>query len=652
MKPALLLVDLQGDHLATPELRPSADAVVTRAAVLLENCRHRRIPVIHIWTTIRRNKDRRLPHWERTDRWMCIAGTSGHQPPALLQPQASETIIHKRGFNAFAGADLDSTLQRLNCDTAIVAGVHLHTCVRLVAMGCLERHLQVFMAEDAVASEDPIYSASTRRWLAERCVEFEPVSAILARLDGGAPPALIHRSPRATDEVLFEVPIAGASEVASAAAAAQDAWANWRRTPPSARQQLLENLANRLDAAGPDLAQQMAIEIGKPISQGFEEVHRAAQNVRDVIRRAAEFEPLKREPAGLVRLQPLGVVAVISPWNNPVAIPVGKIAPALAYGNTVVWKPAPAALRIAQVILRLLHEAGVPADAVRLLTGDHNTAQQLAANENVNAVTFTGSVLAGYSIQEICARRIVPLQAELSGNNAAIVWDDADLSHAARQVAWGAFAFAGQRCTANRRTIVSAPRFENFLQELKDAAGRLVWGDPLEKTTDIGPVINSAKRDEHAALIARAQADGTRRVEFPHAMRIREPWVKTGAYAQPAIVGCDQPNHPLVQEETMSPLLVVQRAENFEHALALCNGVRHGLVAAFFGNSPELQQKFLAEGRAGVLKFNTSTAGADTSLPFGGWKASGIGPPEHGGGDRFFYTRAQTVYGAEKLRLG
>ena len=305
-----------------------------------------------------------------------------------------------------------------------------------------------------------------------------------------------------------------------------------------------------------------------------------------MLRRAAAFELERQEAAGLVRYQPLGVVAIISPWNNPAAIPVGKIVPALAYGNAVVWKPAPAATRIAQVILQLFHEAGVPADALRLLTGDHTTAQHLAANEHVDAVTFTGSLAGGYAMQEICARRVVPLQAELSGNNAAIVWDDADLSHAAAQIAWGAFGFAGQRCTANRRVIVHAPLFENLLHELKAAGERLVWGDPLEAATDIGPVIHLAKRDETAALVARAEGDArVHRVERLHQARAQEPWVRTGAYAQPAILCCDHPDHALVQEETMSPLLIVQRAENFEHALALCNGVRHGLAAALFSDT-------------------------------------------------------------------
>ena len=244
---------------------------------------------------------------------------------------------------------------------------------------------------------------------------------------------------------------------------------------------LFEKAAARLEAAAPKLARQMAAEIGKPLSHGLEEVRRAAVNIRDVIRRAANFELQTRAAAGMVRHQPLGIVAIISPWNNPVAIPVGKIAPALVYGNTVIWKPAPAATNISRAVLQLLRDSGVPRDAVQLLAGDHTTAQQLAANENVNAVTLTGSAQAGFAIQEICARRFVPLQAELNGNNAAIVWDDADLPHAAGQVAWGAFGFAGQRCTANRRVIVSKKNFGNLSARIEDRRRKTGLGRPVEK---------------------------------------------------------------------------------------------------------------------------------------------------------------------------
>jgi acyl-CoA reductase-like NAD-dependent aldehyde dehydrogenase/nicotinamidase-related amidase len=645
MKPALLLVDLQGDYLAAPGLQPVAAILTARAAALLDECRRSGVPIIHIWTTIRRGHDHRLPHWKEAGRWLCVAGTAGHQPPARLRPLDGETVVHKTGFNAFADFTLDAALKRLHCNCVIIAGLHLHACVRTAAVECLERGLRVWIAEDAVGSNDPIHAAATRRWLAQRCVQFAPCRDLPNRLEGGAGAGLIHYSPRESKTVLFEVPVAAASEIAAAAAAAQGAWAGWRRSSLSSRCGILEKVAAALEGAAPDLARQMAVEIGKPLGHGMEEVRRAAANVRDVLGRAAAFEFQERRAAGIVRHQPLGVVALISPWNNPVAIPVGKIAPALIYGNTVVWKPAPAAAAISAAVLGLLRQAGVPGDAVQVLTGGPATAQGLAADKNVNAVTITSSAEAGFALQEICARRLVPLQAELSGNNAAIVWGGGNLPEAAAQIARGAFGFAGQRCTANRRVIVHARQLKRFLGELRGAAASLVWGDPLERTTDIGPVIDTGKRDEHAALALAAKSSGAaHRVEFLFGDRAGERWVKKGAYAQPVMVCCDEPEHPLVQEETMSPLLVVQRADTFEEALGLCNGVRHGLAAALFSHSPKHQEKFLDEAQAGILKLNASTAGVDVTLPFGGWKASALGPPEHGEGDRLFYTRTQTVY--------
>jgi len=316
-------------------------------------------------------------------------------------------------------------------------------------------------------------------------------------------------------------------------------------------------------------------------------------------------------------------------------------------GRTALVTGAGSADGIGFATAKLLREAGIPDGTVRILTGDHATAQTLAADENVNAVTITGSACAGFAIQEICARRFLPFQAELSGNNAAIVWDGAELPRAAAQIAFGAFGFAGQRCTANRRVIINEALFESFLGELKIQAEKLNWGDPLHESTHIGPVIHTAKRGEQAALIKAVQESGVaRRVEFLFASRAGESWVKAGAYAQPVIVCCDDPGHPLVQEETMSPLLIVQRAAHFDEALKLCNGVRHGLAAALFSDSAVLQEQFLTEARAGILKINSATAGVDVSLPFGGWKMSGHGPPEHGAGDRLFYTRMQAVYGA------
>ena len=643
MTRALVLVDLQRDYLRAAGLRPAADAIVERAAALLDGCRRRGVPVVHVRTTIRRDDDRRLPHWRADGRWECVAGTEGHDAPGPVRAAPGEPVIDKAGFDGFADGSLPRTLATIGCSEVLVAGVHLHACVRAVVTGCLERQLAVTVAEDAVGSNDPMHAASTRRWLADRTVRFRSVHAILAAPEGASPPAtLVHRSPRALDTILFDVQAAGAAEVADAAHRAQTAWRGWRQTRLEDRQAVLARFAALLDGSAPALAHRMASEIGKPVSHALEETRRAAASVRDVACRAGRHAD-GADGRG-VRHQPLGAVALISPWNNPVAIPAGKIAPALVYGNTIVWKPAPAATAVAQAVLGLLREAGAPEHVVQLLPGDRATAWRLADHPAIDGVTFTGSELAGYDIQEICARRSVPLQAELGGNNAAIVWDDADLAHAAREVTWGAYGFAGQRCTATRRIIVSARRLERVWQALGDAARRLAWSDPLDPAADLGPVIGPEKRDVLRAQTEGAEALGAVRVERLFEDRAGEAWASSGAYVQPVLMACDRPEQAIVQEESMGPVLVVQPADDFDHALALLNGVRQGLAAALFSSRTDLQDRFLAEARAGILKLNASTAGVDVTLPFGGWKASGVGPPEHGIADRLFYTRMQAVY--------
>jgi acyl-CoA reductase-like NAD-dependent aldehyde dehydrogenase len=372
----------------------------------------------------------------------------------------------------------------------------------------------------------------------------------------------------------------------------------------------------------------------------------------DLLRAAADRAPdLVNHASGngaSYRYEPLGVVAVVTPWNNPVAIPLGKIAPAILYGNAVMWKPAPPANGIARRLMELFRKASWQAagdNLVGLLTGDRSAAYALAADERIDGVTLSGSLQAGYALQEICARRHVPFQGELGGNNAAIVWEDADIDAAARHIAAGAFGFAGQRCTANRRAIVATKVYDRFIERLQAEAAALRWGDPFDPSVVIGPLIHSEKRDEVAALVRRTEASEIAKVLVPHRQQPNyQQLMEGGPYFPPTIVLADDPQSEIVQEETFGPVLVVQRAADFDQAIRLLNGVRQGLIAAIFTSSPMLQQQFLHEARAGVLKINRSTVDADAISPLGGWKASGIGPAEHGPSDREFFCRVQSIY--------
>jgi acyl-CoA reductase-like NAD-dependent aldehyde dehydrogenase len=263
----------------------------------------------------------------------------------------------------------------------------------------------------------------------------------------------------------------------------------------------------------------------------------------------------------------------------------------------------------------------------------------------VGAVTITGSSSTGYAAQAICARRRIALQAELGGNNAAIVWSDAELSSAARMVASGAFELAGQRCTANRRVIVHEAAYDEFMNLLLRESAALNWGDPMRDDTDIGPLVSATHRDQVAAAVERAvRQSGPTFLPLGDApCHVEEHGHK---FYPPTILCCDDPATEIVQEETFGPVLVVQVAHTWDHAIRLLNGVRQGLVAAVFTTSRGIVQSFLDEAAAGILKVNQSTVGAAVDAPFGGWKASGIGVPEHGRFDVEFCTRPQVVYGA------
>jgi len=665
MKPVILLIDLQNDFLHSPSLEPAAGQIVARATRLLDAARAHRVPLVHIWTTVDRRDDQRMPHWKRSDRWVCEQGTPGHETPYTLRPQAEELVVHKTFFSAFSTSELERILKPLQADTLILAGVYLHGCVRSTALDAYQRGFTVWIAEDAVGSDDPLHASISARWLARRAAQFVSVDSCIAAftppvcaglkpseedvprlpaaliqgkaLDGGESSCLTHISPREEGKKLWRMPIANPRQISHAASAAREAGLKWRDTPMSARAEMLLRLAESLETNRDALAHRMAVEIGKPITQGRAEVTRSIALLTAVASRAAEPLEANCTRISTRRNRPLGVVAMITPWNNPVAIPLGKIAPAILYGNAVVWKPAPAGSAIALKLLELLHAVGCANGLVNLICGDRSSALALMADSSVDAVTITGSPAAGYSAQDICGRRHLPLQAELGGNNAAIVWPDSDFTKVAAEIAEAAFGFAGQRCTANRRVIVHGGIYEPFLEALQQATADIPWGDPLEPQTRIGPLISSDKCRGIGTLLERSRA-ASAKIWTPHKI------VPTGAYLRPTIVCCDDPRQEIFQEETFGPILVVTKADDWDQALRLCNGVRQGLAAALFSNSKQLQEQFLEFAQAGILKINLATADADVEAPFGGWKSSGIGPPEHGSGNREFYTRAQAVY--------
>jgi 3-isopropylmalate dehydrogenase len=462
--------------------------------------------------------------------------------------------------------------------------------------------------------------------------------------DTDAAAVIRHYSPRRPDVVLWDVPDCDPQTVARATAAAGRAWGPWNEVEAEGRAEILLSWSAILENDRDAWAVQIAEEIGKPAGQARAEILRTAAMLRAVAARKGAVAPRRQGDRVIIYRRSHGCVALITPWNSPVYIPIGKIAPALLFGNSVVWKPAPAASALSIRLLKTFAAAGGPPGVLNLVCGGHRAVLSLIADAAVEAVSLTGAQAAGTSAQAICARRSIPFQGELGGNNAAIVWSDADLPRAAELIAEGAFGMAGQRCTANRRAIVDVSCLTEFLNLLKEATARLRWGDPFEENTQVGPLISAEAAHRVAGAVDQAAAQGYERLAPHRESHSATPCSEVETFYPPTIILCDAPESEIVQQETFGPVLVIQPARSWDLAMELCNGVRQGLAAALFSPDQARRRQFLRGAKAGILKLDRSTSDAEIDLPFGGWKTSGAGPAEHGDWDVEFYTRVQTVY--------
>jgi acyl-CoA reductase-like NAD-dependent aldehyde dehydrogenase/nicotinamidase-related amidase len=666
MSTVLLLVDFQNDFLSSPGLQPARGELQDRARSLLRSCRSRGIPVIHIRMSVAADDPRRFEHWKREARRCCVPGSAGHSHPEGLQPVQEEAIVDKRGYSGFGSGALDSLLSARKPDVLWIAGVHLHACVRATALDAYERGYQVRIVEDAVGSDEPLHAAVVRDYLERRTIAFAPAETLLAegrprnpvRLPSrdvealpaaviagerrdGTPHSWEHESPRELGRILFRGGNPGPETVHAAVVAAREAGTRWRPVPLTERVEQVLEFRRRLEARKDEFVRRIVEDVGKPVLDARAEVDFSLKLLDDLAGDLTH-EPERAVTARTVmRRVPHGVVALISPWNNPLLIPLGKMIPAVLLGNTVVWKTAPAAAAISVAVMELL-AGSFPPGVINLIAGGRGAAISLMKDDQVDAVTITGSLSAGFTAQSICASRHIPIQAELGGNNAAIVWEDCDLSVAAASVADGAFRMAGQRCTANRRVIVPSTMMDAFLRHLGHAMESLTWGDPTDPHTVVGPLISVSARERVRDLVDRALRTGA--TPLPSPMTAHCEMMERGAYYPPTALVCRDPSQEIVQEESFGPVMVVQPADSFAEALELLNGVRQGLAASLFSASGDRRAQFLATARVGTLKLDQNTAGVAPRTPFGGWKASGVGPPEHGPADREFFTRIQSVY--------
>jgi alpha-ketoglutaric semialdehyde dehydrogenase len=452
------------------------------------------------------------------------------------------------------------------------------------------------------------------------------------------------RNPWRPSEVVGEFPGSNASDVASAVEAAQEAFPAWSAMPAAARGAILARAAELIVERVEDIAQDMTREMGKPLRESRIEATRAAAILRffagEGWRPVGQmFEQSASGATVYTRRRPLGVVGLITPWNFPAAIPTWKMAPALAYGNTVVLKPAQDSPLTGLHIARALEEAELPAGVLNVVIGrGSEVGEPLIADPRVRAISFTGSVPVGHGVRDRATSLGKRVQLELGGHNPLIVAEDAKLDAAVQAAYAGAFWSAGQKCTATRRIFVHDKVYEPFRDALlaRIAAGKV--GDPADPETEVGPIVNESQLEDILSGIERGREEGG-------AVLTGGARVDPDAYLVPPTVFEDVADDAFLScEEVFGPVTSLYRFRSLDDAIERANGVRFGLSASVFTTDLATAQQCVDRLEAGILHVNSQTAGADVHVPFGGSKDSGFGPHEQGSAAVQFYSEEITVY--------
>lgn len=457
------------------------------------------------------------------------------------------------------------------------------------------------------------------------------------------------RNPANPGEVLFSVSLADATLAASAVEAARRALPGWATMSAPARGEVLSRAAGLLDERAAAISRDLTREEGKTIAESTRETHLAAKLLRYYA--AQTFDPdgetyPSHQPDLLLytRREPLGVVSAITPWNFPISLPAWKIAAALAFGNTVVWKPAEIVPRTAVHLTQALVDAGLPDGVLNLMLGKGSQiGDVLVTHPGIAAVTFTGSTPVGRSIQARAAAGGRKLQLELGGKNPAIVLADGDLDLAAEQISIGAFGATGQKCTATSRVIVERSVVAELVERLKAHAEGWTLGEPLDPITTMGPLASEDQLDTVLRYLQVAHDEGGRVVTGGG----RPPSggsLADGYFVNPTVLADVRPDHVVAQEEIFGPVAAVLPVESFDEALATANDTPFGLSASVFTNDLSKALRFTRESRTGIVRVNQGTSGQEYHVPFGGTKDSGYGQREQGKAAREFFTELKTVY--------
>ncbi len=439
---------------------------------------------------------------------------------------------------------------------------------------------------------------------------------------------------------------ADAAQARTAIAAAKQAFPAWASGNIQERANILDRAGNEILARKDELGRLLSREEGKTLPEGVGEAARAGNIFKffagEALRLAGEKVPSVRPGIDVeITREPLGVVGLITPWNFPIAIPAWKIAPALAYGNTVVMKPADLVPGCAWAIAEILAKAGLPAGVFNLVMGRGSVVgETIVASPDVAGISFTGSVETGRGIAAKAVARMAKIQLEMGGKNPLVIVDDADLATAVNCAVQGAYFSTGQRCTASSRLIVTDGIHDRFVAAVTEKLRSLKVDDALAPGTDIGPVVDQSQLDTDLKYVEIGRGEGAKLAIGGE--RVKR--AKDGYYLAPALFTDATNAMRIAREEIFGPVAAVIRVKSYDEALATANDTPFGLCSGIVTTSLKHASHFKRNAEAGMVMVNLPTAGVDYHVPFGGRKGSSYGPREQGRYAAEFFTTVKTAY--------
>jgi aldehyde dehydrogenase (NAD+) len=456
------------------------------------------------------------------------------------------------------------------------------------------------------------------------------------------------RNPARSEEVVATFPSGGREDATRAAEAAAKAYPGWARTPMPKRSEILLKAAALLEQKLDEVAEGLTREEGKTLAESKGETARGVSLLRYYAGEALQptgevFGSAVNTTLLFAERVPLGPVALITPWNFPVAIPTWKVAPALAFGNTVVLKPAELTPLTAWHLADVLHRAGLPPGVLNLVIGrGSQIGPALAESPHIKAISFTGSNTVGAGLAAKCAERGIKYQLEMGGKNPVIVLNDADLDKAVELTIAGAMLSTGQKCTATSRVIVHRDVLGDFRDRLVARASGLKVGDGMKPETYMGPLVSADAEKTVLDYIEVGKREGARLLTG--GAKLKGGDYDRGFFVSPAVFDGVRSEMRIAQEEIFGPVVAVLEAKDFDEALALANDTRFGLSASVVTRDLGLALRFVREIEVGIVHVNSQTAGAEPQVPFGGFKGSSSGTREQGKSAREFFTQTRTVY--------